>query len=52
VELEWIFDYISKYDMKISSAELIAELRKEYVFKQPIWNESLHELLRIMVPNL
>jgi hypothetical protein len=30
--------------MKILSTELIAELRKEYVFKQAFWNEILHEI--------
>jgi hypothetical protein len=50
VELEWVFDDFCMYGLETLSEELMAELRKEYIVKQAICNDSLREILMTMVP--
>jgi hypothetical protein len=43
-ELERIFDKFPKYLMKILLGDFNAKVGKEYIFKQTIGNESIHEI--------
>ena len=42
-ELEQVFDYFPKYNMKILLGDSNAKLGGGDIFRQTVWNESLHE---------
>jgi hypothetical protein len=43
-ELERVFDRFHEYRMKILLGDFSAKVGREDIFKQTIWNESLHEI--------
>jgi exonuclease III len=43
-EFECVFDKCTKYHIKIMLGDFNAKVGREDIFKQTIWNESLHQI--------
>jgi hypothetical protein len=48
-ELEQVYNHFPKYHMKILLGDFSAKVVRENIFKLTVWNDSLHQDIKIMV---